>query len=56
MTPLGDSHRSKEVPKAIFRLRGQGARIISVYRVEKDFGLWIVAIPFTDRQGCKTIA
>jgi nucleoside-diphosphate-sugar epimerase len=30
MTPLGDSHRSKEVPKTIFRLRGQGGRIISV--------------------------
>jgi hypothetical protein len=30
MAPLGDSHRSKEGPKTIFRLRGQGGRIISV--------------------------
>src|SRR5674476_1258666 len=29
MAPLGDSHRSKEIPKPIFRLRGQGGRIIS---------------------------
>ena len=30
MATLGDSHRSKEVPKTIFRLRGQGGCIISV--------------------------
>ena len=29
MAPLGDSRRTEEIPKPIFRLRGQGGRIIS---------------------------
>ena len=29
MAPWGDSRRTEEIPKPIFRLRGQGGRIIS---------------------------